>query len=80
MNKIQEEIENKIKTEYRNGDFEKKMMISECCGARMIEGVQCETCGSNGKIEALDRELDEERQEEIRNGEIERLNNLTVEE
>lgn len=24
---------------------------SECCGARMLGGIQCETCGSNGKLE-----------------------------
>ena len=37
---------------------------SECCGARMIGGIQCETCGSDGKIEAEERmveELEDER-------------------
>ena len=37
---------------------------SECCGARMIGGIQCEACGSNGKIEVEERmaeELEDER-------------------
>ena len=25
-------------------------MESECCGGRMIGGIQCETCGSDGKL------------------------------
>lgn len=28
----------------------KKDKLSECCGARMIGGVQCENCGSDGKF------------------------------
>lgn len=28
----------------------KKQKVSECCGGRMIGGVQCEVCGSNGKF------------------------------
>ncbi len=28
----------------------KKQKLSECCGGRMIGGVQCEVCGSNGKF------------------------------
>jgi hypothetical protein len=27
-----------------------KAKLSECCGARMLGGVQCENCGSNGKF------------------------------
>lgn len=29
---------------------EQKAKLSECCGARMLGGVQCENCGSNGKF------------------------------
>jgi hypothetical protein len=39
-----------------------KKKLSECCGAPMIGGVQCENCGSNGKFNsntAIVRKLEE---------------------
>ncbi len=35
----------------RKRDLKKK---SECCGARMLEPGQCESCGSNGKVQIED--------------------------
>ncbi len=27
-----------------------KELLSECCGAPMLSGIQCEACGSDGKL------------------------------
>lgn len=53
---------------------ENKNRKSECCGARMIGGIQCESCGSNGKFEeAEDKEAEELRLEELEECEDEKF-------
>ena len=59
------------------------MKKSVCCDARLIGGVQCETCGADGR-EFEKRETEEEmsetfRQEKMEEEEKEKINNLTVE-
>lgn len=44
-----------------------KETLSECCGGRMIGGIQCEVCGSDGKlVEAEKLEADQSKVNDLR--------------
>lgn len=53
--KKEEEDKNTEETVSDGRQDEAERKESECCGARMLGGIQCEACGSDGKFKGCEK-------------------------